>query len=305
MKYLIIIITLFSISLKGLSQIVILKQEKEIPALVNIELFNMDNVVISRKKHLIKLFPNEVYSIFDSNKNNYIIEVNDPELLYFNSKKCQWYTCQTQALTTIPKSKFIFLDSAKDERKLKVAFSVLNKMLEYNRSNKSYYEKMKNDTSGQFYLQNDVLYCHGAYAYIENLLSDYCISKNDTSIYRKMLEINLGNYYYHGDSGEEYFTFAKLFFKNPEMMVLVYNSSKDESLKIDIKNRLLYSSQWTYSLSYWFYFIVGRNEKLFEIYKQVQEQKVNFTAFENAVKEEYNPFLIQMKISQKFPNFNY
>jgi hypothetical protein len=304
MKYLIIIITLFSISLKGLSQIVILKQEKEIPALVNIELTNMDNVVISRKKQLIKLFPNEVYSIFDSNKNNYIIEVNDPELLYFNSKKCQWYNCQTHALTTIPKSKFIFLDSAKEERKLKVTFSVLNKMEKLFYQFKPYYDKMENDTIENEVPQIDVIFYQYSYKIVEKILSDYCISNTDTEIYQKMIRINLGPYFYDGDSGEGYFTFGKLFFKKPEMMVLVYNKSNDESLKIDIKNRLLNNSQWKYTLSYWFYFIVDRNKKLFDIYQQVHEKNIEYSLYENAVKEEYTPFLRQMGINDNFPVSN-
>lgn len=139
---------------------------------------------------------------------------------------------------------------------------------------------------------NDVLYYNDVYKMAENALGELCL--NDKPFFEQNLRINLlGDYAYNGDSGEGYFTFAKLLATRPEWVVAIYKDSKDQQFKDALVARLHNRSQWVYALSYWPELFISRNPELHTVMARPYNRE-----FAGKVAGIYEPFI--RKIDKKW-----
>lgn len=184
---------------------------------------------------------------------------------------------------------FIALDSMKHEERRAICLSIADKMTalqqhylkNYNRA-----ERLPDSTEFIPYM-NDVYFYKSIYKLAEMDLGE--LSLNNQNLFEQNLRINvLGDYYYNGDSGEGYYTFAKFFALKPEWVVAAFNDSKDEDFKSALIARLHNDSQWGYAFGYWFYFFMQRNPKLNNINVQPLNELIK------EVSKIYIPFVKQI-----------
>lgn len=138
---------------------------------------------------------------------------------------------------------------------------------------------------------NDVYFYGNIYKLAEMDLGE--LSLNNQNLFEQNLRINvLGDYYYNGDSGEGYYTFAKFFALKPEWIVAAFNNSKDEHFKSALIARLRNNSQWSYAFGYYgLNFFKQRNPELNNINVQPLNELIE------EVSKIYIPFVKQIDSS--------
>jgi len=198
---------------------------------------------------------------------------------------------QTYTFNTKPQD-FILLDSLTYNERTTIYLSIADKMTALQQHYLEHYKRAERipDSTEFVPYMNDVYFYGSIYKSAEKNIGE--LSLNNQNVFEQNLRINvLGDYYYNGDSGEGYYTFAKFFALKPEWVVAAFKNSKDEHFKSALIARLHNNSQWSYPFGYWFNFFKQRNPELNNINSEPLNKQIE------EVSKIYIPFIKQIDSS--------
>ncbi len=189
------------------------------------------------------------------------------------------------------KNDFISFDSIGEPRQKQILYALTDSMLMLQNHYLANYDFRGNrfpDSTEYLPYINDMFYYRHVYKKVESYMQAHSIQ--DYAFFEKTLRINLmGGYYYNGDSGEGYYTFAYLLATKPKWLVAIFKKSKDIKLKKAIIERINNYSQWSYGLGFWYYVFVEVHPDLLKSGEGPYSQ-----TFKKEVLTKYKKWMIQI-----------